>query len=172
MAAVMEPEREDRPWYRQFWPWFLIAIPAASVVAGLLTVWIAATTADGLVVDDYYRAGLAINKVLARERRAAELGVRADLLFAAGRLRVVLQGAAPAKLRVRLLHPTRAGHDRTLLIEGHGGVYEAPLPPLPPASWHVHVEPADGAWVLKGRVRLPAPEAVLVIGGAEPPAVR
>ena len=45
-------EREDtKPWYRQFWPWFIIALPASAVVAGLTTVWIAMQTTDSLVVQ-------------------------------------------------------------------------------------------------------------------------
>ena len=53
---------DSQPWYRQFWPWFLIALPATVVVAGLTTWWIAAHKADSLVVDDYYKEGLAINR--------------------------------------------------------------------------------------------------------------
>ncbi len=40
----------SKPWYREPWPWFLISLPAAAVIAGLTTVWIAANSADGLVV--------------------------------------------------------------------------------------------------------------------------
>ena len=29
------------PWYRQFWPWFVISIPAATVIACLVTIVIA-----------------------------------------------------------------------------------------------------------------------------------
>ncbi len=162
---MSEPAPEQpRPWYREPWPWVLIAIPLSGVLGGIATVWIAAETSDGLVVDDYYRQGLAINRVLERERRARELGVGAQVLFAGGRVRVVLRGAAPPKIRLRLLHPTREGHDRELLLAGSGGVYEAALDGLVPASWHVQLEPDDRSWVLKGRVRLPAPEAVLSLG--------
>ncbi|HBA33445.1 MAG TPA: nitrogen fixation protein FixH, partial [Gammaproteobacteria bacterium] len=37
------------PWYRSFWPWFLFFIPAATVVACMVTIWIAIKTDDGLV---------------------------------------------------------------------------------------------------------------------------
>ena len=43
---------QDKPWYRQFWPWFIIALPASAVVAGLLTLWIAISNPDYLVIDD------------------------------------------------------------------------------------------------------------------------
>ncbi|MBN1379913.1 MAG: FixH family protein [Gammaproteobacteria bacterium] len=36
-------------WYRQFWPWFLIALPTAAVLAGILTLFIAAKNPDLLI---------------------------------------------------------------------------------------------------------------------------
>ncbi len=35
------PREDDKPWYQQFWPWFVISLPAIAVVAGLATVMIA-----------------------------------------------------------------------------------------------------------------------------------
>jgi hypothetical protein len=40
------------PWYRQFWPWFIIALPAAAVIASLFTLYLAVSNPDYLVVDD------------------------------------------------------------------------------------------------------------------------
>ena len=71
------PIADTKPWYRQFWPWFIIALPASAVIAGLTTVYIAFDEPDGLVVDDYYKEGLAINQTLARDQRAAQLGLSA-----------------------------------------------------------------------------------------------
>ena len=31
----------EPPWYRQFWPWFLIALPASAIVGSLLSVYFA-----------------------------------------------------------------------------------------------------------------------------------
>jgi hypothetical protein len=40
------------PWYRQFWPWVLIAIPLSAVIMGGITLWLALANPDYLVVDD------------------------------------------------------------------------------------------------------------------------
>ena len=47
---------EYLPWYRQFWPWFIIALPASAVVASFITLWLAISNPDQLVIDeDEYR---------------------------------------------------------------------------------------------------------------------
>ena len=40
-----------RPWYREPWPWLLMAGPAIVVVAGLFTAYLAVTSFDGFAVD-------------------------------------------------------------------------------------------------------------------------
>jgi hypothetical protein len=39
------------PWYRQFWPWFLIALPTLALLAGLLTLGIALCNVDEVVPE-------------------------------------------------------------------------------------------------------------------------
>ena len=39
------------PWYREPWPWILMAGPAIVVVAGAFTMTLAFTTADEIVSD-------------------------------------------------------------------------------------------------------------------------
>ena len=43
---------EILPWYKQFWPWFIIALPASVVVASFFTLWLAISNPDHLVVDE------------------------------------------------------------------------------------------------------------------------
>lgn len=137
----------NRPWYRQLWPWLLISGPAAVLVAGAVTTWIAFASADGLVAEDYYRQGLAINKVLAREEAARRLGIAAEVRMQGESIRVVLKGAKPEALFVHLAHATRAGHDQRLRLAPAGeGVYEAELAPLPPGRWRIVIEDPRAAW--------------------------
>ena len=155
------------PWYRQRWPWLLMLGPAIVVVAGIATIWIAVVTDDGVVADDYYKRGLAINQTLERSERARALGLRAVVDLAAdGRIDVALASgsaepaAAPASIRVRFVHPTRAGADRVAMLPATGGGrYAGRVEPLAEGRWRVMVETDD--W------RLPAVTATTPIRGVE-----
>lgn len=167
----MHDHRDTQPWYAQFWPWLLIAIPAWGVVASLAMVLIANQSTDGVVVDDYYKQGLAINQHLARDQRAADLGLSAEVRIpGAGLLQVRLDGAAIERLpalTVRLLHPTKAGRDQRLVLRRTaGGLFEAELAPLEPAHWHVLIEPPAADWRLQDRLQWPDTGAITVRAGA------
>ena len=135
------------PWYREPWPWLLMAGPAAVLAAGAATIWIAVASADGLVAEDYYRQGLAINKVLAREEAARRLGITAEIRLREGRLEVVLRNTKPEALFAHLAHATRAGHDlRLRLAPEPDGSYAAALPPLPAGRWRIVIEDPRSTW--------------------------
>jgi uncharacterized protein len=153
----MEPS--SRPWYREPWPWLLMSGPAIVVLAGLYTTALAIASNDGVVADDYYKQGLAINRVLERERHAAALGVGATLRFndSRDRVRVALRssGEAPAALRLALLHATMAGEDQEIaLVPIAPGLYEGALRSPRAAAWRVRLEDARGNWRLTGAWRI------------------
>ncbi len=165
------PEEDDTPWYRQFWPWFVISLPATTVVAGIATLLIAMHQPDALVVDDYYKQGLAINKDLARERRAVELGLRAELLMPAqdGELLLELSSSRPftppPALQLMMTHPTLAERDHQVVLARDGeGRYRAAFDGLQEGEWLVRVEPLDQAWRLVRKSRVKGGDR-LVLGG-------
>ena len=43
---------EALPWYRQLWPWLLIAPPVVSIFGGFALLWVAISSNDGLVTPD------------------------------------------------------------------------------------------------------------------------
>ena len=139
----------SKPWYREPWPWLLMSGPAAVLVAGAVTTWIAFASADGLVAEDYYKQGLGINRVLAREEAARSRGISASVAVEKKLLRVKLSGAAPEAIFVHLAHATRAGHDQRLrLVPAREGVYEAELAPLAPGRWRAVIEDPHARWRL------------------------
>jgi uncharacterized protein len=59
---------EPAPWWRYGHVWLVIAGPAAVVVAGFVTLWIAVRSPDPVVAADYYRQGIEINRTLERQK--------------------------------------------------------------------------------------------------------
>lgn len=141
---------EPSAWYRDPWRWLIITPPLAAVLAGAVTTWLAIRSWDGLVVDDYYKQGLAINQVLARDARAAALGLAAtvDWDVRTGQLEIAWNGGTaqlrPAALDVRLIYATREGLDRELVALPQGpGRYATTVAALRSGQWHVHVSAGD-----------------------------
>jgi len=150
-----------RPWYRHAWPWLLAIAPAVALIGGLVTLWLAVTTSDSLVVDDYYREGRAINQQLARDRLATSLGLRGELRFAPqttadGTPIITLQLAAergsawPPELGLRIVHATIASLDREYRLEhvGDGRYRAAGSAPETAGHWLVQIEDAGRTWRL------------------------
>lgn len=150
-------EIDSLPWYKQFWPWFLISLPLSAVLAGTATIIIANVTFDGLVVDDYYKQGKAINQEKDRDRMATHLGLSGflDINLQAGEIRLKLDSKVeiPVQaLRLTLLHPTRAGGDVEIPLESIGaGLYQANVKVLRVAPWNLLLVPEAGQWRLRGR---------------------
>ncbi len=148
------PFREDdTPWYRQFWPWFLITLPASVVVAAFVTLYIANRHADDLVVDEYYKDGLAINRQLERKQRAQQQGITATVYIDVDSAVVTTTGTveAPA-LELRFSHPLEADRDFSTTVEDYGsGIYRGNLPMPVAPRWHWVLERggSDG-WRLDG----------------------
>jgi uncharacterized protein len=142
------------PWYREPWPWLLMAGPAIVVVAGFVTLAFAIQSSDGLVADDYYKQGNAINMTLQRDARAQKLGYRANISIAAeGRVALEFVAAAPPVDRLRLIlhHPTRAGFDREILLtRASNGTYFAMMPAVNAPRWGLTLEDESLSWRLTG----------------------
>jgi len=146
-----------KPWYRHPWPWILMAGPFIVVIAGFITLYLAVRSNDGLVDDDYYKQGLAVNQVSARNQNAASLGLRAELMQSTdgSQIRILLRGkpdtVLPDVLKLRIAHPTRAGVDQNLLLRTDGvGSYSGKLTALLTGRWHIALEDEKGEWRLTG----------------------
>jgi hypothetical protein len=147
------PREDTLPWYRQFWPWFLILLPASVVVAGFTTLYIANRHSDDLVADEYYKEGLAINRQLEKKQRAAALGIEAKLTVEGNQVLVHLSGPESAQqLRLQLSHPLESDRDfTTFVVRSDEGRYRGRLqrPVAPRWHWTLEREAPDG-WRLDG----------------------
>lgn len=134
-----------------------MAGPFIVIVAGIFTAYLAIISNDGLVEDDYYKQGLAVNQRTARDQHAGELGLQAEIMPGVDgmQLRVFLRANAgvanPDSLSLRLTHPTRSGSDQNVVLRSQGGgVYSGSLAIPLAGRWHVALEDQQREWRLLG----------------------
>jgi len=143
------------PWYRQFWPWFLIALPACAVAASLFTIWLAVSNPNSMVVDDYSRIAKYTEQRLERDLRAAELGLTARVrtVGEAGVIHVQLEpaGIDPGLLALTLSHPTVERLDRQVELARAPEGWTGSTEPFQ-GRWYLQIEPAGGEWRLAGEI--------------------
>ncbi|WP_353569943.1 FixH family protein [Candidatus Albibeggiatoa sp. nov. BB20] len=151
-----------RPWYQEPYVWLVIFFPSLAVVGGMITITLAITSYDGLVVDDYYKQGLQINKKLDRDKAAGRHGLRAFMAFNVSDNVIVIEldkqadYELPSSLNIVFSHRTRAGFDTSLSFERmEGSIYRGQLPDLIAGKWTVELAADD--WRLIGAVKMPMP---------------
>ena len=149
------PREDTLPWFRQFWPWFLILLPASVVVAGISMVFIANRGADDLVVDEYYKDGLAINRKLEKKDRARELGISATLRVEGQDVIVWTRGPVQdSRLQLQLSHPLESSRDFTVaLVQSVPGEYRGRLNADVAPRWHwALLSEGERPWRLDGSI--------------------
>lgn len=155
------------PWYKQFWPWYLISIPAVAVFAGIAMLVIATQNRDAMVVDNYYKAGLAINRTLEQQQAAAVLGLsaQASVDMQTQMLTLTFRDAAPRghdTLQLAFIHATLADQDHTIeLRKAADAIYHGRLQKMHAGNWNLILQPPDGVWRLDAHVSFPTQAWVL-----------
>ena len=155
-------DREDtKPWYRQFWPWFIIALPASAVVGGLTTVWIAMQTTDSLVVRSDDGMQVVAERRIVAERLAEELNLAAaiDIDLETGAILAAMRSGdlqtVPAALQLEFSHPAFADRDQRIALsrapadQAGNPVWSGHFVSVPTGRWYVSLTSND-EWRLSG----------------------
>jgi hypothetical protein len=139
-----------RPWFREPWVWLIIALPASAVLGGIVTIWIAVESDDGLVQDDYYKHGMEINRTLDRDKAAVRYEIVANIIMseAQNNIQIKLDAndkfVSPSSIKLSFLHPTIKGQDQIMVFHtDSGGVYAGALPSLIRGNWYLQIEADD-----------------------------
>ncbi|WP_018716910.1 FixH family protein [Arhodomonas aquaeolei] len=160
---------DQKPWYRQFWCWFVFAPLGIWVIAMIGTVVVLNDNMVDLVVDDYSQLGKTYIQERAAYDRADELGVgvRVHVQRDSGRVTLALDGIdnPPDILRMKLVHPTAAKQDLGVELKRDGtGLYRGGTGVAIDSRRYVLVEPGDGSWLLRGELKAQAGD--LRLGGS------
>jgi uncharacterized protein len=125
MQDIMQSNELKKPWHSYPLVWMMISIPFSAVIMGVVMIWLAVDTDDGLVADDYYKQGMAINDVIILDTKASELKLNATIEF--NRVDKVIKlkfdkgllERYPDSLQLKFQHATRANSDIAVTL-AHG----------------------------------------------------
>jgi uncharacterized protein len=147
--------RDLEPWYRQFWPWFLIALPGTVVIASFVTLWLAISRPNPMVVDDYARIARSTEQRLERDQAAAALGLTAEIRLVEGaevvEVRLYPADVEPEALELRLSHPLVEERDQIVRLVRVPGGWTGNLGALQ-GRWYLQLYPGDRRWRLSGEL--------------------
>jgi hypothetical protein len=142
------PSTSFRPWYKEPWPWIIIGMLSAAVIAATTCVFISFHNADPVVRDDWYEDGKTINKSLDREKHAQQLGMAATITVdnTTGDVKVILKSHQPQNLPgvdIKLSHATDAARDEDVqLTRQEDGSYHGTLSKALKGHYYVDIETA------------------------------
>ncbi|MET2897350.1 FixH family protein [Vibrio rotiferianus] len=155
-----------KPWYKQFWPWFLIILPLTVVVWTVVTVVVFANNSVSLVAEDYYKKGKGINIDISKMNVARDLGLNATI--SSDNNTVVIsfnKGELPhfPALTATFTHRTLPDRDFTKLLTADAkGNYRLTPENSIQGPWFVELEPHNKEWMIQGRVEFPAQPTTLM----------
>ncbi|MCB5358651.1 MULTISPECIES: FixH family protein [Vibrio] len=148
-----------KPWYKQFWPWFLIALPATVVIWTIMTVIVFTQNSVDLVTEDYYKKGKGINVDISKVNIAKELGLSASVNEKGNSVIITLDKGKldhfPA-ISAMFVHRTLPDRDFTqLLTADASGNYTLTLDHEMQGPWFIELSPHDSEWLVQGRMNFP-----------------
>ena len=152
----MEHQTKDiGPWYHQKWLWFVLAPLIAVVIYASIFMYIAITTSDGIVKDDYYKVARGTNVDTSRGAEAAKRGMRGELLVdvLTGDLRLQLSSnqPLPPELTLDLIHPSHQKYDQQITLKSVNGsdIYLGSLQANLEGKRYLMLSDESGSWVIK-----------------------
>lgn len=149
-----------QPWYKQFWPWFLIILPATVVVACITTFVLFVENDVDLVAEDYYKKGKAINVDLSKIKVAQNLAIHAQVRNLDNVIEIKLDKGKlehnPA-IKAIFTHRTLPNHDFSQILTSDAkGIYRITLQEPITGPWFIELLPHDSSWMVQGRINFPS----------------
>lgn len=146
-----------RPWYREPMVWLMLAIPLATVVAGLVTLSLAMQDgATDVAPQRVVRTAQAQVSDLGPDVAAANRNLQGQLSITADGtgIALLLPGvtADEGPLRLDLVHPIRAREDRHILLDWRDGQWQA-QDAWPAGRWRLSLVDRQSRWRLAGQAQ-------------------
>ncbi|MBD1575605.1 MULTISPECIES: FixH family protein [Vibrio] len=155
------------PWYKQFWPWFLLCLPMCAVIGSFVTLGIFTKNSVDLVSENYYKEGKGINVDLSKIHVAKAFKLEASVKSTATGVEFNFKKGNldlyPA-LNVSFTHRTLPDRDfvRTITSDAKGH-YRLNLTDPIQGPWFIKLEPYDKEWLIQGKVTFPSESPTVLL---------
>jgi len=152
-----------QPWYKQFWPWFLISLPVTVMIVCAVIIYLSVSQGGvSMVVDDYYKRGKTINAIIEHVEEAQRRGISFEFTADKGQFTLKYTSGQPdelSALRVHFVHSTQDEKDFSrMLTVGADGTYRTDIPEEIKGKWTLTVEPFNEVWKVSEKYQLPKTE--------------
>ncbi len=153
------------PWYKQPWLWFILAPLIAVFIYSTMFIYVAVTTSDGVVKEDYYKVarGMNIDTSKADTARALDLDAELRLDTITGDINLRLSGkldSFPSILHLNIIHPTHQRYDQILILRSVDGkgLYTGSLEGHLSGKRYLSLAPDNDSWQLRQEILPPFTE--------------
>ncbi|SIS62046.1 FixH family protein [Neptunomonas antarctica] len=151
-----------KPWYQQPWLWFILSPLIAVAIYGFTFLYLAITTMDGVVKDDYYRIarGYEVNTVKTQKAIEHHIAATLSLDNMTGDIMVKLKGefsAIPEYLMLDIVHPTHQKYDQMITLKAVGSqqLYSGTLSSQLKGKRFIFIAPPNEDWHLNKEIQPP-----------------
>ncbi|CAM3057416.1 FixH family protein [Vibrio rarus] len=149
-----------KPWYKQFWAWFILLIILTTIFGTLLRVYILSQHTVSLVSEDYYKKGKGINIDLSKVTVANDLNLSAVVYSANNDIIIEFdkgQLATFPAIGIEFSHRTLPDRDfHYLATATPSGTYKVHLDAPLQGPWFMELRPHDKHWLIQGRMTFPS----------------
>jgi len=153
--------KSNKPWYREFWAWFVFAPLILTIVVSMFTVTIAFKNKQDSVDSDYFKVGRMIDNNFEPLQVAKNLGVGAEILFQveAEYIDLILERGdwqLDDSLVLHFSHPTDESQDRYITLTRIDENRYSSVADIPDGRWYILLSAISDAgqeeWRLSGEI--------------------
>jgi uncharacterized protein len=153
--AYRAPRIDTKPWYKYFWPWFIIGVFIWTLASGIGMLYFASKNVPSFD-EDYSKLG----KVYDDEanRRARQFGIRGKLSVNKG---VVMITLSPLELQIgkselKFIHPMDEKKDIIIPVATENNIITLSKSlDLTEGTWRVKFKDMEHNWAISGEVDYP-----------------
>jgi len=141
---IIDNKQNSGPAYKHPWFWFLMTPLIVVFIVGFTMLYLSIVSNDGVIVDNFYKDGLAIKTREQQDLNARELNLKGNLTLEHTLANLTLTGNIQNehyKLWLHFIHPTQESQDIRVPLQKSGNLYTGALPYVINGRYSIMISP-------------------------------